>query len=72
MDMLVAPDFFTAEVWTWSELVTYDVSFSIYLWSRRVQVAGATPHPNEPLMMQTRESEAHTKAPLSLSDPRAL
>ena len=27
MDVLVATDFFTAEVWTWSRLVTYDVLF---------------------------------------------
>jgi putative transposase len=52
MNMLVATDFFTTEVWTWGELVTYDVLFSIHLWSRRVQIAGATPHPNEPWMMQ--------------------
>jgi putative transposase len=51
MDMLVATGFFTAEVWTWGELVTYDVLFIIHLGSRRVHIAGATPHPNEPWMM---------------------
>jgi hypothetical protein len=44
MDVLVATDFFTAEVWTLGGLVTYDVLFFIHLGSRRVQVAGVTPH----------------------------
>src|SRR5713101_7932389 len=52
MDVLVATDFFTAEVWTWGGLVTYYVLFFIHLGSRRVYVAGVTPHPNEQWMMQ--------------------
>ena len=51
MDVLVATDFFTAEVWTLGGLVTYDVLFFIHLGSRRVHVAGVTPHPNEQWMM---------------------
>ena len=52
MDVLVATDFFTAEVWTLGGLVTYDVLFFIHLESRKVHMAGVTPHPNEPWMMQ--------------------
>ena len=52
MDMLVATDFFTAEVWTLGGLVTYYVLFFIHLSSRKVQVAGVTPHPNEAWMVQ--------------------
>ena len=52
MDVLVATDFFTAEVWTLGGLVTYYVLFFIHLGSRRVQVAGVTPHPNETWMVQ--------------------
>ena len=46
MDVLVATDFFTAEVWTLGGLVTYDVVFFIHLGSRQVHMAGVTPHPN--------------------------
>jgi transposase InsO family protein len=52
MDVLVATDFFTAEVWTWSGLVTYYVLFFIHLGSRKVSIAGVTPHPNAAWMMQ--------------------
>jgi putative transposase len=52
MDMLVATDFFTAEVWTWSGLVTYYVLFFIRISSREVHVAGVTPHPHEHWMRQ--------------------
>ena len=52
MDVLVATDFFTAEVWTRAGLVTYYVLFFIHLASRKVHVAGITPHPNERWMMQ--------------------
>jgi transposase InsO family protein len=52
MDVLVATDFFTAEVWTWSGLVIYYVLFFIHLSSRKVQVAGVTPHPNAAWMVQ--------------------
>ena len=47
MDVLVATDFFTAEVWTTAGRVTYYVLFFIHLASRKVHVAGVTPHPNE-------------------------
>jgi putative transposase len=52
LDVLVATDFFTAEVWTLGGLVTYYVLFFIHLSSRKVHVAGITPHPNEAWMMQ--------------------
>jgi putative transposase len=52
MDVLVATDFFTAEVWTTAGLVTYYVLFFIHLASRKVHVAGVTPCPNEAWMVQ--------------------
>src|SRR6266704_1527581 len=52
MDVLVATDFFTDEVWTLGGLVTYYVLFFLHLSSRKVSVAGVTPHPNEAWMMQ--------------------
>jgi putative transposase len=52
MDVLVATDFFTAEVWTLGGLVTYYVLFFIHLESRKVHIAGVTPHPNEQWMIQ--------------------
>jgi putative transposase len=52
MDVLIATDFFTAEVWTLGGLVTYYVLFFIHLGSRQVPVAGVTPHPNEAWMVQ--------------------
>jgi hypothetical protein len=42
MDVLVATDFFTTEVWTLGGLVTYYVLFFIHLSSRQVHVAGVT------------------------------
>jgi len=52
LDVLVATDFFTAEVWTLGGLVTYYVLFFLHLGSRKVHVAGVTPHPNEAWMVQ--------------------
>jgi transposase InsO family protein len=52
MEVLVATDFFTAEVWTLGGLVTYYVLFFLHLGSRRVHIAGVTPHPNEAWMVQ--------------------
>jgi transposase len=52
MDVLVATDCCTAEVWTLGGLVTYYVLFFIPLGSRKVQVAGVTPHPNEAWRVQ--------------------
>ena len=52
MDRLVATNCLTAAVWTTAGLVTYDVLFFIHLASRKVYVAGATPHPDQRWMMQ--------------------
>jgi putative transposase len=43
--VLAATDFFTVEVATWHGLVTYYVLFVMELATRRVQIAGITPHP---------------------------
>ena len=48
MEVPVATDFFTAEVWTLGGLVTYYVLFFIHLSSRQVHIAGMTPHPIKP------------------------
>jgi len=47
MAVLAGTDFFTVEVLTLRGLVTYYELFFIHLESRRVEVAGITPHPNE-------------------------
>src|ERR671935_570857 len=52
MDVLVATDFFTAEVWTLGGLVTYYVLFFLHLDTRKVHVAGVTPHPHTAWMVQ--------------------
>jgi hypothetical protein len=52
MDVLAGTDFFTVEVLTLRGSVTYYVLFFIQLESRRVEVAGITPHPNEAWMKQ--------------------
>ena len=52
MEVLVATDFFTAEVWTLGGLVTYYILFFIHLGSRQIHPAGITPHPNEAWMVQ--------------------
>ncbi len=49
MSVLAGTDFFTVEVLTLRGLVTYYVLFFIHLESRRVEVAGITPHPNDVL-----------------------
>src|SRR5215468_2934089 len=51
-DVLAATDFFTVEVVTWHGLVTYYVLFVMELATRRVQVAGITPHPTAAVMQQ--------------------
>jgi transposase InsO family protein len=51
-EMLAATDFFTVEVATWHGLVTYYVLVVMKLNTRRVEIAGITPHPNEAFMMQ--------------------
>jgi hypothetical protein len=52
LDVLVATDFFTAEVWTLGGLVTYYVLFFIHVESREIHVAGITPHPDARWMIQ--------------------
>jgi hypothetical protein len=52
MDVLVATDFFTAEVSTLGGLVTYYVLFFVHLGSRKAHIAGVTSHPNALWMMQ--------------------
>ena len=51
LDVLVAIDFFTAEVWTLGGLVTSYVLFFIRLGTREVHVARVTPYPNQAWMM---------------------
>ncbi len=52
MAVVAGTDFFTVEVLTLRGLVTYYVLFFIHLESRKVEVAGMTPHPNEAWMKQ--------------------
>ena len=52
MTVLARTDFFTVEVLTLRGLVTYYVLFFIHLESRKVEVSGITPHPNERWMKQ--------------------
>jgi transposase InsO family protein len=49
---IAGADFFTTEVWTWRGLVTYYTVFVIDLASRRVQIVGSTPFPNDLFMRQ--------------------
>jgi putative transposase len=51
-EVLAATDFFTVEVATWHGLVTYYVLFVMELATRRVQIAGITPHPTAGFMQQ--------------------
>ncbi len=57
LDVLVATDFFTTEVWTWCGLVTYYILFFLHVGSRRVHIAGVTPHPNEAWTTQIAHNE---------------
>ena len=50
--VLTATDFFTVEVATWHGLVTYYVLVVMELATRRVQIAGITPHPTAAFMQQ--------------------
>jgi putative transposase len=52
MDVLMATDFLTTEVWTKAGLVTHYVLFFIHLTSRKVHAADMTPHPEERWMVQ--------------------
>jgi putative transposase len=51
-EVLAATDFFTVEVATWHGLVTYYVLVVMEVATRRVQVAGITPHPTAAFMQQ--------------------
>ena len=57
MDVLVATDFFTTEVWTWCGLTTYYILFFLHIGTRRVHIAGVTPHPNEAWMKHIARNE---------------
>jgi putative transposase len=50
--VLAATDFFTVEVATWHGLVTYYVLVVMELSTRRVHLAGITPHPTAAFMTQ--------------------
>jgi hypothetical protein len=49
---LVAADFFTTEVWTARGSVTYYAAFVPEAQSRRVQMVGCTPYPDEAFVIQ--------------------
>jgi transposase InsO family protein len=51
-DVLAATDFFTVEVATWHGLVTYYGLVVMELATRRVHIAGITPHPTAAFMQQ--------------------
>jgi transposase InsO family protein len=51
-EVLAATDFFTVEVATWYALVTYYILMVMELATRRVQIAGITPHPTAAFMQQ--------------------
>lgn len=51
-DVLAAADFFTVEVWCHRGLVTFYVFFVIELATRRIDIAGITPSPNDAWMKQ--------------------
>ncbi len=51
-NVIAACDFFTAEVITPVGLITYYVLFFIHIGSRKIYIAGMTPHPNEEWMKQ--------------------
>ena len=52
MAVLAATDFFTTEVLTLKWLTTYYVLFFIHLETRRVNLAGFTPYPDQEWMEQ--------------------
>ncbi len=51
-DSISAADFTTVEVWTRSGLVTFYILVVMHLKTRRIEIAGATPHPNSEWMQQ--------------------
>lgn len=52
MNVLVATDFFTTEVWSRFGLTTYYILFFIHLGTRKVHIAGITPNPHQDWMAQ--------------------
>ena len=52
MDVLVATDFFTTEVWSRFGLTTYYVLFFIHLSTRKIHIAGITMNPHQQWMAQ--------------------
>src|SRR6185503_6941439 len=62
---IAGADFFTTEVWTWRGLVTFYTVFVIDLASRRVQIVGSTPYPNEFFMRQVSRTLTATDGLLS-------
>ena len=67
---IAGADFFTTEVWTWRGLVTFYTVFVIDLASRRVQIVGSTPHPNDLFMCQVGRRLTETDG--LLADHRIL
>src|SRR5262249_48818378 len=53
---IAGADFFTTEVWTRRGLFTFYTIFVIELASRRVQILGSTPHPDEEFMHQVAQA----------------
>ena len=51
-ELLAATDFFTVEVWTRRDLVTYYLLFTIHVATRRVCITGITTNPNAAFMIQ--------------------
>ncbi len=51
-DSIAAADFTTVEVWTREGLVTFYIFVVMRLESRRIEIAGMTPHPNSAWMKQ--------------------
>jgi transposase InsO family protein len=49
---IAGADFFTTEVWTWRGLMTFYTVFVIDLATRRVELLGTTPHPDDAFMRQ--------------------
>ena len=58
MSGVAVTGFFTVEVLTLRGLVTNHVLFSIHLESRRVEIAGITPHPNRAWIKQIARNDS--------------
>ncbi|MDA2923808.1 integrase core domain-containing protein [Acidobacteria bacterium AH-259-L09] len=58
-ETLAAADFSTVEVSAWRGLVTYYVLMVMELSSRRICIAGATPHPDHAFMIQVARNLTH-------------